>query len=60
MNDLPRITYRISEIAKMLGVTPPTVSAMIKRGELKAKQLSPKSILITADSLQEWLKKGTA
>lgn len=58
MNDLPRLTYRISEVAEMLGVTPPTVSALIKRGDLKALYVSPKLILIHADSLQAWLKKA--
>jgi excisionase family DNA binding protein len=60
MNELPRLTYRIAEVAEMLGVTPPTVSAMIKRGELKAFTLSPKLILVSADSLKTYLSKKGA
>jgi excisionase family DNA binding protein len=47
--------YTIPETAKVLGVTPQTVRAWIKRGRLKGKRVG-RPILITENNLREFLQ----
>ncbi len=51
-SDLPRLTYKISEAAKVLGVSEPTIRRAIKRGLLKPRRAF-RHVLIPAEQLRE-------
>lgn len=49
--------YTIPETAEALNVTPQTIRAYIKRGDLKAQRIG-RPILITENNLKDFLKES--
>lgn len=57
---MDKLVYTRVEVAKMLGVALSTVDRMIREGELKSFRPSPRRVLITAQSLADYLAKKSA
>ena len=49
-----------AEVCERLSVSPETMHRLIKRGELKAVKLGPRSTRIYADSVENLLKNGAS
>lgn len=52
----PSSPYRIDEVARMLGCSTSHVRDLINRGELPARRISPRLILIPAGRFHDWLE----
>lgn len=46
---------KVSQVAKRLGVTPPTVRRMLKSGRLAGIQISPTTWRVPADVLERYI-----
>lgn len=50
-------TLRMSEVAKIFGVSPATVKKMIEKGDIPAMKINPKNVLIVTSELEEVVGK---
>lgn len=50
-------TLRMSEVAKIFGVSPATVKKMIESGDIPAMKINPKNVLIVTSELEEVVGK---
>ena len=50
-----RLSYRVDEVAQMLGVSIATVRRAIEAGQLKAVKMSTSTIIIPASALNQLL-----
>ncbi len=53
----PRVAYRVSEVAELIGLSKSQVYAMVARGEIGSKR-SGRSVVVPVEALQAWLKTG--
>ena len=57
--NIERLTYSISEVAKTLGVSSRTVHTIIKRGELGHMRVGTR-VLVPADVLRQFIEQRTS
>lgn len=57
---MEKMVYTIKETAQLLGIAVSAVRALCRREDFPAIRVSPRRIVIPAQGLQEWLRKGKA
>ena len=63
-NDIPqqsspenKVTLTVSEAAEMIGISKPSMYEVVRAGKVRSVKVG-KKILISRQSLMDWLKKG--
>ena len=63
-NDIPhqsspenKVTLTVSEAAELIGISKPSMYEVVRTGKVRSVKVG-KKILISRQSLREWLKKG--
>ena len=57
---MEKMVYTIKETSQLLGIAVSAVRALCLREDFPAIRVSPRRIVIPAQGLQEWLRKGKA
>lgn len=57
MTETKPATLKVSEVAKILGISRNLVYQLIKEGQIPAKRLGQRRIVIPADSFKNWLNQ---
>ena len=56
-HELEQLAYNLSEAAKIIGISKPTMSRMLKDGEIQHRRYG-RRLLISRSALERWLEEA--